>query len=163
MPISLPASLLAIAIVLPCAGGEAVKEKAPPPRMASHKSKIPVAVSAVFAEGRATVTLRFQQAASEVTVRFRGLDGLSVQTQPDLPRQAYKRGELLKLEVTLTPGPGTSHLAVDLEGTFAGQRRLEVRTFAVGEPTPAQQKAKTDQTFRTEDGRRLKLLPAKPF
>ena len=159
MPILLPTLLLAIA--LPCAGREPPPKKTPPPRAVSHKTKTPVAVSAVFAEGRATVTLRFEQAASEVTVRFRGLDGLSIQNHSDLPGQAFKRGETLKLEVALTPGPGMSHLAVDLEGTFAGQHRLEVRTFAVGEPSAAQQKAKADQTFRTEDGRRLKLLPAK--
>ncbi len=159
MPILLPMLLLAIA--LPCAGCEPPQKKAPPPRTVSHKTKTPVAVSAVFAEGRATVTLRFEQAASDVSIGFRGLDGLSVQNQPDLPKQSFKRGETLKLEVALTPGPGMSHLALDLEGTFAGQRRLDVRTFAVGEPTPAQQKAKADQTFRTEDGRRLKLLPAK--
>lgn len=127
-----------------------------------HKSKAPVTVTTVFGDGKATVTLRFDQAVEDVVIGLRGLDGLQVANVPPVEKTRFAKGEALTLEVSFTPGLGRSHLAVDIEGTFRGQRRMAVQTFAVGHPTAEQMKASEGMILTTPDGQRLKVMPVKP-
>lgn len=137
-------------------------KKAPAPRLATHKSKVPVTVATLFGDGKAMVSFRFEQPVTEATIGFRGLDGLIVKEAPVVGKTEFKRGETLVLEVPVVPGEGRSHLAVDIAGLFRGQRRMGVRTFAVGKPTPAQEKAQAGEVMTTTDGRRIKIMPVKP-
>jgi hypothetical protein len=138
-------------------------QKAPVPAVSPHKSsKVPVSVTTLFGDGKATVTLRFNQATTDAVIGFRGLDGLAVNSVPPIAQQQFKRGETLVLEVLVTPGLGQSHLAVDIEGRFAGQHRMGVQTFAVGKPTLEQQKATTGNLVTTTSGQRIKIMPVRP-
>lgn len=137
-------------------------DKTTAPHTVRHKSKVPVAVTAMFSEGKATVTFRFEQPVTEARIGFRGLDGLVVSNSPVLERTAFKRGESLILDVQITPGVGQSHLAVDIEGLFKGQHRMGVQTFALGKPTPEQAKTRSGGILTTPDGRRIKVMPVKP-
>jgi hypothetical protein len=128
---------------------------------APHKSKVPVAVTTVFGEGKATVTLRFEQPVSQAVIGFRGLDGLTVISASDPGRTQFKRGEVVVFALQISPGLGQSHLAVDIEGKFRGQRRLGVQTFAVGKPTPEQEKATAGTVLTTSSGQRITIMPVK--
>jgi hypothetical protein len=134
--------------------------KPAPSRTTVHKGKVPVTITAALAEGKAIVTLRFDQAGADVTIGFRGLDGLAVNGVSPIGKTQFRKGETLVLEVLVSPGPGRSHLAVDISGTFRGQPRLGVSTFAIGKPTPEQEKAGSANTLTTREGQRLKILPA---
>ena len=127
----------------------------------SHKSKVPVAVTTLFGEGKATVTVRFEQAVSDAAIGFRGLDGLTVISAPDLGKTRFKRGESLVLDLQIAPGLGQSQLAVDIEGKFNGQHRMGVQTFAIGKPTPEQQKAAAGKVLTTSGGQRIRIMPVK--
>ncbi|HJW71779.1 MAG TPA: hypothetical protein VJ486_02900 [Geothrix sp.] len=158
-PIRLILTLSLVGISLQAAPPAA---KAPAPRTATHKSKVPVAVTTMFSEGKATVTLRFEQPVTEARIGFRGLDGLVVNDSPVLEKTQYNRGDTLVLEVGITPGAGQSHLAVDIAGRFRGQRRMGVQTFSLGKPTSEQEKARSGDILTTSDGRRIKVMPVKP-
>ncbi|MBP1772417.1 MAG: hypothetical protein H6P99_1580 [Holophagaceae bacterium] len=138
-----------------------VGRKAPASAQAIHKGKVPVTVTARFGEGKATVSLRFEQAVADATLGFRGLDGLAVSSVPPIGKTRFEKGETLELEVLLSPGPGRSHLAVDISGSFRGQVRMGVFTFAVGKPTPEQEKAGAGTVLTTTGGQRLKIMPAR--
>lgn len=156
-----PIALLALGccgLALPAAP---VGRKAPAPAQATHKGKVPVTVTARFGEGKATVTLRFEQAVADATIGFRGLDGLAVSSVPPIGKTRFEKGETLTLEVLLSPGPGRSHLAVDISGSFRGQVRMGVSTFAVGKPTPEQEKAGAGTVLTTTGGQRLKVMPTR--
>lgn len=128
----------------------------------SHKSKVPIEVETVFGEGTATVTLRFQQAVDQASFGFRGLDGLQVGEVPAIARTRFARGEALVVEVPVTPGEGESHLVVDIQGRFRGQKRAAARTFGTGKPSEAQQKAAAGTILTLEGGQRIKVMPVKP-
>ena len=140
---------------------------ATPPRKAQskaepiHKSKVPVSVTMVFEAGKALVTLRFDQTVEEALIGIRGLDGLQVASVPPIEKTRFAKGETLTLVVPFTPGPGRSHLAVDIEGRFQGQHRMGVQTFAVGQPSAEQLKASEGDILTTSDGQRLKVMPVK--
>lgn len=126
-----------------------------------HKSKVPVTVTTVFGAGKAAVSLRFDQAVEDATIGIRGLDGLQVVSVPPIEKTRFAKGERLTLEVPFTPGPGRSHLAVDIEGTFRGQRRMAVQTFALGTPSAEQLKAAEGSPLTTTTGLRIKVMPVK--
>lgn len=152
-------TLASLLLVLP---GNAIMPKKIPAKAAPiHKSKAPVTVTTVFGEGKATVTLRFTQAVEEAAIRIRGLDGLQVGNVPPVEKTSFAKGETLTLEVPFTPGPGRSHLAVDIEGKFRGQRRLAVQTFAIGKPSAEQLKASQGNVLTTAGGQRIKVMPVK--
>ena len=153
-------ALASLLLALP--GCAITPKKAPAQAAPIHKSKAPVTVTTVFGMGKATVTLRFDQAAEKATIGIRGLDGLQVASVPPVDKTSFAKGEVLTLEVPFTPGPGRSHLAVDIEGTFRGQRRMAVQTFAVGHPSAEQMKASEGKILTTPDGQRLKVMPVKP-
>jgi hypothetical protein len=136
--------------------------KKPAKAAPSHKSKLPVTVSTVFGEGKATVTLRFDQAVEEAAIGVRGLDGLQVAELPPLARTSFGKGEILTLEVPIAPGIGQSHLAVDILGRFRGQRRGGVQTFSIGKPSAEQLKAGSGNILVTDGGQRIKVMPVNP-
>ena len=136
--------------------------KAPTKAQPRHKSKVPVTVTSSFGEGQATVTLRFDQAVEGAVIGVRGLDGLQVTRVPPVERTGFAKGEVLTLVVPYTPGPGRSLLAVDIEGTFRGQHRMAVQTFAVGTPSAEQAKAAERHILTTPEGQRIKVMPVKP-
>lgn len=150
----------ALATLLVALPGAAITPK--PKAAPIHKAKAPVSVTTVFGAGKATVTLRFEQAVEEAAIGIRGLDGLEVASVPPLEKSAFAKGEVVTFEVPITPGPGRSHLAVDIEGRFRGQRRLAVQTFAIGKPSPEQVKASQGRILTTSGGQRIKVMPAKP-
>ncbi len=156
---SLGIALTTLLITLPGSGTPPAKAatKAAP----THKSKVPVTVTTVFGEGKASITLCFDQAVTEASIGVRGLDGLQVTRVPGIDKTSFSRGEILNLDVSFSPGPGRSHLAVDIEGRFRGQRRMGVQTFAVGSPSAEQQKRAEDTIVTTPEGQRLKLMPVK--
>lgn len=155
--LSLAVSLVGLSLL-----ASAPTEKGPASSRATHKSKVPVVVSTVFGEGKATVSFRFEQSVTEAAIGFRGLDGLAVNSRPVLDKTQYARGETLVLDIPITPGPGRSHLVVDITGKFRGQRRMGVQTFAFGKPTPEQEKTGPGSVVTTTDGRRIKVMPVKP-
>jgi hypothetical protein len=153
---------IALALLLIALPGYAITPKQVTSKAAPiHKSKAPVTATTVFGEGKATITLRFTEAAEEAAIGVRGLDGLEVASVPPIEKTSFAKGEVLVLEVPISPGPGRSHLAVDIEGKFRGQRRLAVQTFAVGKPSPEQIKASAGKSFTTAGGQRIKLMPIK--
>jgi hypothetical protein len=153
---------IALASLLFAAPGNVTPpKKAPAKGVTLHKSKVPITVTTVFGAGKATVTLRFDQAVEEAVIGMRGLDGLHVTSQPLVDKTSFTKGEILTLDVPFTPGPGRSHLVVDLEGKFRGQRRMAVQTFAVGDLSAEQLKAAEGTILTTTDGQRLKVLPVK--
>ena len=154
---------IALASLLLAPSGSAVPPKKAATKAAPiHKSKAPVTVTTAFGEGKATVTLRFDQAVEEAVIGVRGLDGLQVTSVPPVEKTSFAKGEILTLVVPFTPGPGRSHLAVDIEGTFRGQHRMAVQTFAVGTPTAEQTKASERHILTTPEGQRIKVMPVKP-
>lgn len=151
--------LASLVLVLP--GCAAPPKKAPGKAAPIHKSKVPVAITTVFEAGKAVVTLRFEQAVEAAIIGVRGLDGLQVASVPPVEKSRFAKDEVLTLVVPFTPGPGRSHLAVDIEGRFRGQHRMGVQTFAVGQPSPEQLKASEGSIITTPDGQRLKVMPVK--
>ncbi|HEY3401661.1 MAG TPA: hypothetical protein VGK03_13625 [Geothrix sp.] len=148
-------------LTLPVWGGTTPPRKPQTKAAPIHKSKVPVTVTAVFGEGKATVKLRFDQAVEEAVIGIRGLDGLQVANVPPQEKATFAKGEILTLEMYCTPGPGRSQLAVDIEGRFRGQRRMAVQTFAVGKPSAEQLKAAEGTVVTTPEGQRLKVMPVK--
>lgn len=157
--IAAAALLLAPPALAACAG-HASEKKATTARAEHGKPQAPVDVTAALDRGRATVTVRFHSAASEVAVDVHGVDGLTVTSAArPLSGGQFAAGESVSLEVAFTEGPGRSHLAVSVTGRFGAAARTAVASFAVGEPTAEQQKAAGSVTTDSQ-GRRIKLLPA---
>lgn len=153
-------ALLAALLALPAlADGPSPKQSVKAARAPAGKPRAPASVTARIGSGLATVTVRFDAAASDVTIGVGGVDGLTVTSDPSpLTGGRFTRGQTVTFDVGFAPGPGRSHLAVTVGGTFAGQQRHVAQTFAVGTPTPEQLKpavpATTDST-----GQRIKVMP----
>jgi hypothetical protein len=129
-------------------------------RSVPGKPQAPVSVTARLAAGRATVTLRFHSAARDVAVEVHGTDGLTVTGDPNpLSGGRFAAGQSVTLDVAFAEGPGRSHLAVSVSGTFGSAARSTVASFAVGQPTAEQQKAAGEVTTDST-GKRIKVLPA---
>jgi hypothetical protein len=134
--LAVAASLLALAA---CARSS---QAAPPPEASpgAGKPTAPVSVGAELSTGAARVTVRFEADAKDVRIAVFGADGLAVTSAAEpVAKGAFARGEAAALDVTFTPGPGRSRLAVSVTGKFHGAgKRTRTATFAVGEPTPEQ-------------------------
>ena len=152
-------ALASLLLVMP--GSASIPKKAASKSAPSHKSKVPVTVTTVFGDGKAKVTLRFDQAVEEAVIGVRGLDGLQVASVPPVEKTSFAKGEVLSMEVSYTPGSGRSNLAVDIEGKFRGQHRMGVQTFAVGKPSAEQLKASQSNILTTTGGQRVKVMPVK--
>lgn len=132
--------------------------RASAPVATEGKPSAPVAVEAVLREDSATLTLTFEDDASNVLVGVDGLDGLEVDgSRVVVAEGAFKRGETRAVEVHFRPGAGRSDLAVSVEGQFRSGRLARVVTFAVGSPSPEQLRG-PGTTIETRDGTRLKVL-----
>jgi hypothetical protein len=124
-----------------------------------HKVQAPVAIDATLGDGAARVTLRFSSPATAVEVNVHGVDGLVVTSAPRLAEGAtFTAGEVAAFDVAFSPGPGRSHLAVSVEGLFAGAHRAQVVSFAVGKPAAAAEKAGPART-EGEGAERVKVMP----
>jgi len=140
------------------AAAKTASEASPAPA-APHKVQAPVAIDATLGDGAARVTLRFSSPATAVEVNVHGVDGLVVTSAPRLAEGAtFTAGEVAAFDVAFTPGPGRSHLAVSVEGLFAGAHRAQVVSFAVGKPAAAAEKAGPART-EGEGAERVKVMP----
>jgi hypothetical protein len=140
------------------------RPSAPRPRSAASraarpKPQAPVTITAAPVAGGATVTVRFDGAASDVNVEVRGLDGLAVASAgAPLSGRGFARGEAATLEVVFAQGADAGQLAVAVTGTFGGGRQFTTATFPVGRgPVERLEKAPpvTDAA-----GRRVKVMPS---
>jgi hypothetical protein len=128
-------------------------------RTVHGKPQAPVSVTARISAGTATVTVRFHSSATEAAIDVHGVDGLTVTSAASpLAGARFARGEAVTFDVAFTEGPGRAYLAVGVSGKFGGTKRSTVASFAVGQPTPEQQKpagtAATDS-----QGQRIKVMP----
>jgi hypothetical protein len=123
------------------------------------KPSAPVAVDAQLSGGSARVTVRFDGDAKDVRVEVHGADGLQVTSvATPVERAKFARGEVATFDVTFTPGPGRSYLAVAVSGKFHGAgHRASVASFAVGEPT-AEQLQGPGTVVESPDGERLHVV-----
>jgi hypothetical protein len=160
----LVAAALALVPALPAlaAAAETAVKKQPSPPAARGKPQAPVTVSARLVSGRATVSVAFHSAASDVSVEVHGVDGLAVTTDATpLSGGRFARGEAVTLDVGYTDGATPGQLAVVVTGRFGGGVRVTTAAFRARPATPEQLKpsgaASTDST-----GRRIKVLPVEP-
>jgi hypothetical protein len=159
--IAIAAAALLLALpALANGSGPAAGKKDATTRTVHGKPQAPVSVTTRLAPGRATVTVRFHSAARDVAVQVHGTDGLAVTSDPNpLSGGRFAAGQSVTLDVAFTEGPGRSHLAVGVSGTFGSATRSAVASFAVGQPTAEQQKSAGEVTTDST-GRRIKVLPA---
>jgi hypothetical protein len=143
------------------ANGPATAAKKPAVGLgAPGKPRAPVSIDAKLGADRATVTVRFHSPATAADVEVHGVDGLVVTSSATpLSGVRFARGEAVSFDVSFTPGPGQSHLAVSVTATSGGSRRSTVTSFAVGQPSAEQQKA-SGEAATDSTGRRIKVLPA---
>lgn len=130
------------------------------PTPTKGKPTAPVEVTALLKERSAQLELKFESDAKDVKVAVSGVDGLVVEG-PSLLLESgtFARGELRKFEVKFTPGEGRSQLVVSISGTFNGASRARVAAFGVGSG-PLPQSPGT--VIQTDDGERVKVMPASP-
>ncbi len=97
------------------------------------KPQAPVEVQAELASHGARVTVRFLADVAAAKVEFHGAEGLVV-TSPtgEQAIETAARGTERTFEITYTPGPGASLLAVGVTGDFSGAHRRRVVSFTVG-------------------------------
>ncbi len=149
------------ALVLAVAGCARQAPPGPQPAAApaSGKPRAPVAIDAALAAGSARVTVRFDADARDVRIDVHGADGLSVTSDATPVKHAsFARGASATFDVTFTPGPGRSFLAVGVGGKFHGAgKRTAVASFAVGELTREQRDA-SGTVLEGADGERLKIV-----
>ncbi len=73
-------------------------------------------------------------------------------------RGAFAAGEATSFDVTFTPGPGRSRLAVSVSGKFHGAgKRAKVTSFSIGEPTPEQRRGE-GTVVEGPDGERIRVV-----
>jgi hypothetical protein len=124
------------------------------------KASAPVSVNAQLSEGRALVTVRFESPASNVRVKVYGVDGLVVKSAATpVDGASFVKDGATSFDVAFTPGPGRSHLAVAVTGSFVGGERSSVSTFAIGTPSPEQQKG-PGTVMPGDNGQPIKVMPA---
>jgi hypothetical protein len=142
-----------------------VPASAPAPVASRHQESVgkpqaPVVIEAELAPSSGRVLVRFDQEATNVTVRASGIDGLMLSGAPALAiGRSVAAGEVLTWDVPLQPGPGQSMLAVHVSGSFNGRERSAVRSFPIGLKAESQvQKAREGTTQIGGEG--VKLVPA---
>jgi hypothetical protein len=125
------------------------------------KPQAPVQIDADVAASSARVTVRFDQAGTNVEVRANGVDGLSVAGDPVLARgRSVAAGETATFDVPFTAGPGQSMLAVHVRGAFASGERAAVRAFLVGKPSAEQTRKAQESKTTKVGGEDVRLAPA---
>ncbi|WP_224245380.1 hypothetical protein [Hyalangium gracile] len=124
------------------------------------KVSAPVAVKADLQGDQARVTVRFDAAATGVKINVHGADGLVVKSAATpVDNSNFTQGSETTFDVAFTPGTGRSHLVVAVDGTFKGSHRTSVSSFAIGTPSPEQQRA-SGTAVTGDDGQRVKIMPA---
>lgn len=157
------AGLLALAAPVACTSP--AKNSPGTSDSASHKDGAPVGkfgapveVGAKLHPNKATVTVRFLSAGSDVRVDLSGVDGLQVSGDASPVRGAQVQGASTQtFDVDFTPGAGRSHLVVTVSGTFDGNPLSKVASFSVGDATEAQQKS-AGSVVTDESGQSIKLM-----
>jgi len=114
---------------------------------------------------KATLKVTFESAAEQVNIRVYGVDGLSViGTKSPVIGGTFAAGQVMTLAVAYTPGPGTSNLAVQVDGQFEGKRRSRIASFTVEDGRAAKRISSTTSRSATisvdGQGRRIAVLPA---
>jgi hypothetical protein len=150
-------AVVAALLALPSASGCAPNAAGAAPERG--KPRAPVAIEARLSDGAARVTVRFEADARDVRVELAGSGGLVVAgAAVPLEKASFARGEATAFDVAFTPGPGRSLLSVAVTGKFRGAgRRAAVASFAVGEPTPEQEKA-SGTVMEGAGGERIKVV-----
>lgn len=124
------------------------------------KASAPVTVNAELSDGQAKVTVRFEAPATNVKVSVYGVDGLVVKSAAmPVDGASFVKDAVATFDVAFTPGAGRSHLAVAVTGSFQGGERSSVSTFAIGAPSPEQQKG-PGTVVTGDDGQPIKVMPA---
>ncbi len=155
--IALAVTTAALALAACAPQPSAAPQPSVPP--GAGKPAAPVSVAAKLSGGSGRVTVRFEADAKDVRVDVHGVGGLAVTSAvAPLERASFARGETAAFDVTFTPGPGRSSIAVAVSGKFHGAgRRASVASFDVGEPTPEQLKG-GGTVVETSEGERLKVV-----
>jgi len=123
------------------------------------KPRAPATATARIGAGVATVTVRFDSAATDASVAVHGVDGLVVTSDASpISGGRFARGQTVAFDVAFTPGVGRSNLVITIGGTFTGRQQHVSQTFAVGTPTPEQLKPATPPVTDS-DGQRIKVMP----
>jgi hypothetical protein len=137
-------------------------EPAPPaPATAARpegKPAAPVTITTELAEGQAHVTVRFDAPAKGVQVGVHGVDGLALDGPTTLVSDgAYAQGDSTSFVVRFAPPTARASLAVSVQGDFHGVKQARVASFLVKDgPLPRG----PGQVITTDDGQRVKVLPA---
>jgi hypothetical protein len=123
------------------------------------KPQAPVNIEGFLDASHASVLITFEVAATEVTVRVYGTDGLVVQgSATPVTNGTFAAGETLDLAVDYTPGPEQSNLTVVVSGQFGGRQSARVTSFTVGNET-LPSKRRSDITYN-EKGEPIIVMPA---
>jgi hypothetical protein len=127
------------------------------------KPQAPVEIAATVQARKATLKVTFEAAAEQVNIRVYGVDGLTVVgTKSPVIGGTFAAGQVMTLSVGYTPGPGTSNLAVQVDGQFDGKHRSRISSFTVEDGRAAKRNSSTPSATISVDGqgRRIAVLPA---
>lgn len=128
------------------------------------KPNAPVEIVGTVQAQQATLKIAFEAAAEQVNVRVYGVDGLTViGTKSPVIGGTFAAGQVMTLLVNYTPVPGTSNLAVQIDGQFDGKRRSKISSFTVQNgPAARSSVANSNAPTISVDGRgrRIAILPA---
>lgn len=126
------------------------------------KPTAPVEIAGTVQARQATLKIAFESAAQQVNVRVYGVDGLTViGTESPITGETFAAGQVMTLHVSYTPGPGTSNLAVQVDGEFDGKRRSRISSFTVQGEGGTTAARSTEGTISVDgQGRRIVILPA---
>jgi hypothetical protein len=152
---AVPIIFLALFGALSCTHSERSEERLSAPAPVEGKASAPVAIDASFSPAGAQLVLRFERAATDVTVGVRGLEGLGLVPTDAVGPRDFAAQETLTMQVPFASREGT--LVVSVAGRFAGARRVRVVSFPVG----AKEAPSTGTRVLTDHGG-LKLLPTSP-
>jgi hypothetical protein len=97
------------------------------------KTGAPVDIAAQVGADAASVRIAFRSAATDVTVKVWGADGLVVKSDATpIAGRAFAQGEAVDLAVSFAAPAAGSSLAVSVGGQFGTRRLTRVQSFAVG-------------------------------
>jgi hypothetical protein len=101
----------------------------------TSKTAAAVDIEAQLGSASGSLRIGFRAAATDVTVKVWGVDGLVVQGDATpIAGRSFARDEKVDLSVSFTAPPSGASLAVSVSGTFGTRRLSKVQSFAVGAP-----------------------------
>ena len=99
-------------------------------RRATRKPGAPVLIDAELVDGKGTVTIQFLTAATDVSVRLRGSDGLVVAGEPQVLKDGtFYRNDTFRAPCRYALPENRAALVVSVEGRFDGRFRGRVASF----------------------------------